>query len=254
MISDRDILSFRQGYYEMLVALFWKEPPGEWLQRLSNGIRERAQAAGQIHPLLCEGWEAIERFLRDTPPGQWAQNVAEEYIQLFIGPHNPKINAYESVYLTGRLFDRPLADVRTFLKAVGIEKVDEYSEPEDFLAFELETMRWLVGKQMAAADADDEKGWLQRESDFLKQHLLIWAPTCARDIEWAEGANFYHGASMVLRGFLELERTFFQEWGLDKMLSLQAARQRYGIVPAWKGPTFDLAGEKPGAPASEKKD
>jgi TorA maturation chaperone TorD len=254
MISDRDILSFRQGYYDMLVALFWKEPPGELLQRLSTGIRERARAARNLHPLLCDGWEAIERFLGDTPPGQLADSVAEEYIQLFIGPYNPKINPYESVYLTGRLFDRPLADIRTFLKAVGIEKVDDYSEPEDFLAFELEAMRWLVGKQTAAADPDDEKRWLQREADFLKEHLLIWAPTCARDIERAEGAKFYHGVAIVLRGFLELERTLFQEWGLDKMISLEAARQRYGRVPAWKGPTFDISEGKPGAPSSDKDD
>jgi putative dimethyl sulfoxide reductase chaperone len=254
MIADGDIVSFRRGYYEMLVALFWKEPPGELLRRLSAGIGERAEAARNLHPLLCDGWAAIERFLSDTPPGQWAENAAEEYIELFIGPHSPRINAYESVYLTGRLFDRPLAEIRTILKALGIEKVDDYSEPEDSLAFELEAMRWLVGKQTAAADPDDEKHWLQREADFLREHLLIWAPACAQDIERAKGAHFYRGVALVLRGFLELERALFQQWGLDKVISLEAARQRYGGVPTWKGPTFDGSGGKPGASSSDKKD
>jgi TorA maturation chaperone TorD len=238
----------------MLVALFWKEPPGELLQHLSNKISERAEAARNFHPLLYDGWAEIERFLDDTPPEQWAESVAEEYIQLFLGPHHPRINPYESVYLTGRLFDRPLAEIRAVLKTIGIEKIAEYSEPEDSLAFELEAMRWLVGKQTAAADPDDEKRWLQRQADFLKEHLLIWAPACARDIENAEGVNFYRGVALVLRGFLELERTLFQEWGLDKMISLEAARQRYGRVPAWKGPTVDSSGGNPGAPSSDKED
>jgi TorA maturation chaperone TorD len=253
MIAERDIVSFRRGYYEVLVALFWKEPPAELLQRLSTGIGERAEAARNLHPLLYDGWTAIERFLSDTPPGQWADHAAEEYIELFIGPHTPRINAYESVYLTGRLFDRPLAEIRTVLKALGIAKVDDYSEPEDSLAFELETMRWLVDKQTAATDPDDEKLWLQRETDFLKEHLLIWAPVCAQDIERAQGANLYRGVALVLRGFLELEQALFRQWGLDRVISLETARRRYGGVPTWKGPTIDSGG-KPGASSSDKED
>jgi TorA maturation chaperone TorD len=257
MISDRDILSFRQDYYEVLVALFGKEPSGEVLQRLANGSRERGQAAGNLHPLLGEGWEALERFVTATPPEQLAENVAEEYVQLFIGPLGAAVNAYESFYLAGRLMARPLAAVRDFLRTAGIEKLQEYSEPEDFLAFELEVMRWLIGKQMAASDPKDEKQWIELQAGFLKEHLLVWGPACAKDIERAECAKFYRSAAKILQGFLELERNFFREWGIDKVLSIEAARRRYGAVPGWKGPTFDMADATPGAnsgaDSSEKK-
>jgi TorA maturation chaperone TorD len=259
MISDRDILSFRQDYYEMLVALLRKEPSGELLQRLANGSRERGQAAGNLHPLLGEGWKALERFMAGTPPEQLAETVAEEYVQLFIGPLAAAVNPYESFYLTGRLLARPLAAIRDFLKAVGIEKLQEYPEPEDFLAFELEVMRWLISKQMAASDPNNEKQWIELQADFLKEHLLVWGPACAKDIERAEGAKFYRCAGKILQGFLELELNFFREWGVDKVLSIEAARQRYGAVPAWKGPTFDMSGDMPGgakpeAHSSQKKE
>jgi TorA maturation chaperone TorD len=245
MIHDRELLSFRQSYYEVLGALFRREPSGELLQQLANGIEERTQAACNVHPLLGAGWEEIEHFLRDTPSESLAETVADEYMRLFIGPLGAEVNPYESFYLTGRLLDRPLADVRTFLKSAGIEKLEDYPEPEDFLAFEMEVMRWLIGKQMAAADPKDEKGWIELQADFLKEHLLVWGPACAKDIERAECAKFYGSAAKILQGFLALELSFFREWGLDKVSSLEEARQRHGAVPTWKGPTFSMPSEKP---------
>ncbi len=258
MISDREILSFRQDYYEVLVALLRKEPSGELLQRLANGSRERGQAAGNLHPLLGAGWEALERFVAGTPPEQLAENVAEEYVQLFIGPLGAAVNPYESFYLTGRLFARPLSAVRDFLRTAGIEKLQGSPEPEDFLAFELEVMHWLISKQMAASDPKDEKQWIELQADFLKEHLLVWGPACAKDIERAECSKFYRSAGKMLQGFLELELNSFRQWGIDKVSSLEAARQRYGAVPAWKGPTFDMSGDtlgtSPSADSSEKKE
>lgn len=245
MIGDRELLTFRQGYYDLLVSLLWKEPTSELLAALLQGIDERIQGARNLHPVLGEGWEQIKSFLNRAPHGQLTETVTDEYTQLFIGPFAPKVNPYESFYLTGRLLDRPLADLRTFLKAIGIEKQEGYAEPEDFLAFELEVMRWLIGKQMAATDPEEEKRWLRYQSDFLREHLLVWVPTCTQDTERAHGANFYRGAAMILRGFLELECTLFREWGLDKIASLEEARQRYGAIPTWKGPTFEMPGEGP---------
>jgi TorA maturation chaperone TorD len=252
MIGERDILAFRQGYYSLLVRLFWKEPPGELLLSLSDGITERIDATRNLHPLLAEGWEEVRRFLSETPSEHLTEAVADEYTSLFIGPYDPKVDPYESFYLTGRMWDRPLAGLRTFLKAIGIEKQDGYAEPEDFLAFELEVMRWLIGKQGVAADSEEEKRWLRHQADFLKQHLLVWAPTCGQDIEKAKAAHFYRGTAMILRGFLEMERNLFLEWGLDKIASLEEVRRLYGAIPMWKGPTFEMPSDEPETPVPAK--
>jgi TorA maturation chaperone TorD len=254
MIHDRELLGFRHSYYEILVALFRKEPSNDLLDRLSNGIAERAQAARNLHSLLGKGWEEMDRFFAEIPTKRRAEVVADEYTRLFIGPIGPEVNPYESFYLTGRLLDRPLADVRAFLKPVGIEKSAEYPEPEDFLAFELEVMRWLIGKQLVTIDAQEEIRFLRLQSDFLKDHLLVWGPACAQEIERAESAKFYSSAAKILQAFLELERNLFREWGLDKVASLDAARQRYGSIPTWRGPTIDVSGEEPAASSSDKKD
>lgn len=241
MIGDRELLGFRQGYYALLVSLFWKEPSGELLHSLSDQISERIDASRHLHALLCEGWEELNRFLLETPAEQLTDVVADEYVRLFIGPHGATINAYESFYFTGNLMDRPLAKLRADLKAAGIEKKDDYAEPEDCLAFELEVMRWLIEKQVQAADPEEEKRWLQLQADFLKQHLLIWAPTCARDMEAAGAACFYRATAKILRGFLEMEVSFFPEGDLSKIASLEEVRRFYGAMPMWRGPTFDYS-------------
>jgi len=239
MIGDRELLLFRQDYYELFVALFWREPAGELLQRLSNPVGERIDAAGKLQPLMAEGWRELQRFFAETPAEDLAEAAADEYTHLFIGPHDPKVNPYESFYLTGRVWDRPLAAVRAFLKAVGLEKREGYAEPEDSLAFELEVMRWLIGKQLNAADHEGEERWLRLQAEFLREHLLVWAPACAEDIERSQGAKLYRGAAMILRGFLDMERGFFREWGGEPVASLEQLRKLHMAIPMWKGPTFE---------------
>ncbi len=166
--------------------------------------------------------------------------MAEEFTHLFLGPFGLAIQPYESYYLTGYLFRAPLVIFRAFLQHLGLEKDDEtFAEPEDVLAFELEVMRWLVGKQMAVAEAEAENDWLQRQMACLKHHVLVWVPTCTQDIERAEGVGFYRGAAMILRGFLEVERQMFWEWDIEPVATLEEARRPYRKDVIWQGPTWE---------------
>jgi TorA maturation chaperone TorD len=248
-VRDKELMQFRNTYYSWFVRFWWREPPVEFITALQEDITDRIDAAAAVHPLMGEGWQRIRGFLAERSP----EEVAEEFTHLFLGPFGLQVNPYESYYLTGHLFRAPLVTVRAFLKYLGLERREmEFPEPEDVLAFELEVMRWLIGKQMAATDPEEAERWLRLQAEFLKEHLLIWVPTCAQDIEKADGAHFYRGAAMILRGFLEVERALFREWGLDKIMSLEEARKRHGASPTWKGPTFDFPGDEPEAPFSPK--
>lgn len=241
MVGDRDLLAFRQGYYHLFVSLLWKEPAAQLLAGLAGGIQDRIQGAGNLHPLLGQGWEEIQRFLETTPPERLGETVADEYTRLFIGPGGPEVNPYESFYLTGRVLDRPLAILRTHLKTMGIEKQESYAEPEDFLAFELEIVRRLIQRQRSAPDPDEEVRWLNAQATFLKQHLLVWASAAARDLAAAQGAMFYMGVGKLLQGFLDLERDLFKGWGEETLRSLKEARQSFAGSGEWKGPLFDAS-------------
>ena len=131
------------------------------------------------------------------------------------------------------------------MKEVGLEKKEgQLPEPEDTLGFELEIMNWMISKQTSSDDSDIEEKWLDLQARFLKEHLLVWGPTCAQDIEAAPHAVFYKGTGKLLRGFLEFEKQLFHDLGPEKIESLETLRKRYGSRKEWKGPLFEAVPEK----------
>ena len=238
MLRDRDFIQFRQTYYRLFVKLLWKEPEAAFIAALRDDMPTRAEAAAAVHPLIGSGWQIIDGYLADHQPGE----VAQEFSQLFLEPFTKVVRPYASYYLTGQFFRAPLMTWRGFLKQLGVEKPSQgFTDPEDVLAFELDVMRWLIDKQAAAPDDTDR--WLRLQATCLKEHLLVWAPSCAADIEQAPQAAFYRGAAQLLRGFLEVERSLFHDWGLDNVATLAEARAHYGAQPDWRGPLFDVADE-----------
>ena len=241
MKGDRELAYLRQKYYGMFVKMFWKEPDMEFLLSLLDGISERVRGSAQSYPLMSEGWKDIRHYLEQ----KGAVEVEYEFVQLFLGPHQPDIMPYESYYLSGRFFQAPLAAVRGFMKEVGLEKKEgQLPEPEDTLGFELEIMNWMISKQTSSDDSDTEEKWLDLQARFLKEHLLVWGPTCAQDIEAAPHAVFYKGTGKLLRGFLEFEKQLFHDLGPEKIESLETLRKRYGSRKEWKGPLFEAVPEK----------
>lgn len=235
MLNDVDTMVFRHAYYSLFVRLLWREPSVDVVAALQDDIGSRSAAADAVHTRMGQGWQVIRTFLAEQP----YEAVAEEFTTLFLGPFEPQVQPYESYYLTGHLFREPLVSLRGFLKQVGVEKQEQaFAEPEDVLAFELEVMRWLVAKQQAAAASNSV--WLAWQAQFLKQHLLVWGPSCVQDIEQAAAAYFYRGVAMLLGGFLDVERRLFQPSGIEPIASLDEARQRYGGRALWHGPTFEV--------------
>lgn len=242
MLADPDVLGFRRGYYDLLVGLLWREPAPDLVAALPVGLDDRVRAAGALEPRLAEGWGALARFFATVPAP--AEAVTEEYTRLFIGPQ-PRLNLYESVYLAGRPYDRPLAVLRSTLRELGIEKAAGYPEPEDFVAFELEVMRVLLRRQASANDPDGHAQALAAQGTFLKRHLLVWGPAAGKDLAECGDASFYRGVGALLQGFLALERDHVGPWGPEELRTLEVARQLYAGRPDWQGPLLDFPEGRP---------
>ncbi len=86
---------------------------------------------------------------------------------------------------------------------------------------------------------ETEEQWLEKQARFLKEHLLVWGPAFAQEVESAKHADFYKGAGKLLRGFLELEKQLFHDRGPEKIETLQTLRNKYGSRREWKGPLFE---------------
>ena len=70
--------------------------------------------------------------------------IRNEYVSLFIGVGRGEILPFASYYLTGFLNDKPLANLRSDMSAIGIRRVDGVKEPEDHVASLFDMMSWLI--------------------------------------------------------------------------------------------------------------
>ncbi|MBI4081575.1 MAG: molecular chaperone TorD family protein [Candidatus Lambdaproteobacteria bacterium] len=238
MLDDAELTRARLEHYRLLAGLLAREPSAGQIGQLRQGIADRVRSGALVHPLMGEGWRELQAALAAGPDDA----PAEEFFRLFLDPFHPAVQPYESYYLTGHLFRAPLVQVRRFLARIGLARDEAASaEPEDHLAFELDVMRWLVERQAEALGTQAEARWLALQVEFVGQHLLVWVPTCCQDVEGAEGAAFYRGVALLLRGYLDTERELLQAQGLGQVKSLEAARREVHDV-GWRGPTFDPGG------------
>ncbi len=131
--------------------------------------------------------------------------LEEEYHQLFVGMDMGEVVPYASYYLTGALYTRPLARLRTDMARLGITRSPDVSEPEDHIAALCEMMAGLILGTFADTPAS-----LAEQKAFFQNHLLEWAPRFFADLEGAQAASFYMPVGRLGRELLAIERQGFE--------------------------------------------
>ena len=130
--------------------------------------------------------------------------ACDEYTRLFYGDGSGgELLPYTSHYLTGFLYERPLADLRRTLSEIGIAPADGLTEPEDHIAFLCEVMYGLIiGTWDASPDAACQK-------TFFENHIAPWAGRFFADLEKAEQAALYMPLGTMGRLFMAIEAEAF---------------------------------------------
>lgn len=158
--------------------------------------------------LLLDNMAAIEVIEPRSPMGQqWLQlssaakqadveAVYDEYQALFIGVTQGEIIPYGSYYQTGFLMEEPLAELRTDLARLGLEKQKNTAEPEDHVAAQCDVMRMILtaeGVPIVTAEA------------FFQHHLKPWVAQFFQDLANAESAGFYRTVGLFGETFMRFE-------------------------------------------------
>jgi TorA maturation chaperone TorD len=108
---------------------------------------------------------------------------------------------YGSYYLTGFVYERPLARLREDLSRFGIERADSEIEPEDHAAIVCEIMSGLCTRRFDAPPGSDEV--------MFDKHLAPWIGRFFADLSQAETAKFYRHVGALGRVFIEIETEAF---------------------------------------------
>jgi TorA maturation chaperone TorD len=178
--------SVRADIYRLLAALMRSAPSQELLKWLSQ-----VETEGEAEQPMTKAWFALSQAANDHS----AEQVEEEYQQLFIGIGRGEVMPFASWHLTGSLMEKPLAQLRSDLIRLGFERNEQTKEPEDHIAALCEVMALIE------SEAEQNK--------FFNQHIQPWYSKLIQQIEQAEHCQFYASVCLVMREFLLIEQTRF---------------------------------------------
>jgi TorA maturation chaperone TorD len=185
----------RAEVYGVLAQLFHAPPSPELLADLRVAVTEAPVPGG----FLEEPWRQVvgeARALGDA-------DIAAEWEALFGGVGKPDVLPFGSHYLSGFLNDKPLAQLRSDLAALGLGRDEASAETEDHVAYLCEVMRYLIaGDDVTVAN-------LAQQQRFFAMHLQPWVSRLCDDIATHPAARFYRAVALFTQAFMSVEAQGF---------------------------------------------
>lgn len=123
------------------------------------------------------------------------------HFALFVGVGRGTLMPHGSYYLTGFLHERPLAEVRADLAALGIERSGRVHEPEDHIAILCDVMAGLASGAFEGGVAEQRR--------FFQRHLEPWAGRFFTDLKTHATEPFYRAVGALGSVFIGLEAEAF---------------------------------------------
>ena len=188
--DDSDELA-RAELYGLLANLYYAPPTGELHARL----RAAATEAPVREAFLERSWGEVIAASRRLS----AEEIADEYAELFLGIGRPEIFLYGSFYLAGTLNEKPLVALRDDLRTLGLERPETIAETEDHIASLCEVMRYLI------AGEDVETSNLAAQQRFYNAHVRGWVDALCEVLETHPRADFYRSVGVFTRDFAAVE-------------------------------------------------
>lgn len=185
----------RAELYGLLSRLWIAPPDDELLTQFRVAVTQAPQPGG----FLEAPWQALVAAMRAAT----AASATDEYDALFGGVGKPEVLLYGSYYLTGFLNEKPLADLRTDLSALGLARDPTRGETEDHVAYLLEVMRYLIaGDDVAVCN-------LEQQRRFFRAHLQPWVERLADTVQAHPRAVLWREVAAFTGAFVEVETQGF---------------------------------------------
>ena len=193
--SALDEETARAEIYGLLAQLYYAPPTPD----LMAALRVAVTAAPAAGAFLEEPWRefvGVARAITD-------EEAKREYDTLFGGVGKPEVYLFGSHYLSGFLNEKPLAQLRDDLAALGLARDEAMPETEDHVAYLCEVMRYLI------AGDDVEVANLAKQSEFFARHLQPWINPMCDAIAAHPSARLYATLAAFTRAFASVEAQGF---------------------------------------------
>ncbi len=187
----------RAHLYGLLSRLL-AEPPGDETLEIARALKDE-NAGNETE--LGKAMAALGAIAGRTPRAV----ALEEYTVLFYGMGaGGEMHPYASQYLTGFVYEKPLANLRRDMTELGITASGSSKEPEDHVAYICEIMHGLI-TGVFGKPAD-----LAIQQKFFEAHMAPWVGQFFTDLEGAEAAALYMPVGTIGRLFIAIEADAFE--------------------------------------------
>ena len=189
-IAAEEVL--RANTYALLARLLRTQPDAEALSEFTRFQTDDTEMGRAL--------AALAEAAREATP----DSVDDEFHDLFIGVGETELTPYTSYYLTGFVYEKPLAKLRLAMAELGISQGDDVAEPEDHIASLCEIMCGLI------TGAFGEPADLARQQAIFDDHLAPWAERFFEDLETSPSAKFYKSVGTIGKLFMRIESQAFE--------------------------------------------
>ena len=194
-ISEADLQ--RAHLYGLLARLLGAPLNDETLDTIRSLEGECADAETDLGKALASLGALAGRTVRAV--------AEEEYTLLFYGMGSGgELNPYASHYLTGFIYDKPLAELRREMATLGMAASGTSSEPEDHIAYLCEIMHGLITGGLGGVTD------LTTQKNLYVTHMAPWVGQFFTDLEGAESAALYMPVGTIGRLFMAIEADAFE--------------------------------------------
>ena len=179
----------RATTYSLLAALF--QPPDDvGLDALAE--TDESDVSIAVSPLADAAADANELTL--------------DHAGLFVGPFELEAPPYESVYVDSetQVMTESTAQVQAEYNEAGVDI--DLDEPADHVAAELEFTFLLVATEIEALEAGEFEAaehYLERQYEFLSEHLGRWISELAENMREHADTEFYSMLADEAQSFVE---------------------------------------------------
>lgn len=182
----------RAGLYGLLAELFYAPPSASLVERI-------ALSKAQGESAFDHAWNMLSATCERLPHAK----TEEEYAQLFISVGKPEVVLYASYYMTGFMMEKPLAELRTALARLGLERADAVAESEDHISALCDVMRHLILERSGADTFATQK-------QFFSEFIQPWYTEMCTDLAAHSQADFYASVAYLAKAFFEVEAQAFE--------------------------------------------
>jgi len=187
----------RANFYAILAGLFADVPDAALLAAIGRSEPLEEAESGSL-PLA---WNRLVAACRVMDP----EAARQEYTDLFVGTGRAELNLHGSHWRSGFMMEKPLAELRGRLAAMGLAGRDSGVVVEDHLGALCEVMRVMITGHQRSGPAS-----VAEQRQFFESEIAPWFERCCGAIDKSQVANFYRSVAEFATEFLRLEQEAFR--------------------------------------------